>query len=61
VPERLPFVFTRAEVKAILSRMTGTNRLIAGLLYGPSDVKTIMIYTHILNRRGRGVFIPLDS
>jgi integrase len=31
---RVPVVFTRAEVKAILSKLTGTPHLVAGLLYG---------------------------
>ena len=33
-PERLPVVFTRAEVKAILDLMEGTPLLMASLLYG---------------------------
>jgi integron integrase len=33
-PERLPVVLTKQEVRAVLDRMTGTARLVAGLLYG---------------------------
>jgi integron integrase len=33
-PRRLPVVFTRSEVVSILGRMSGTERLIAELLYG---------------------------
>lgn len=33
-PQRVPVVFTRAEVQAILSRLSGVQLLIASLLYG---------------------------
>jgi len=33
-PERLPVVYTHAEVRAILARLDGTHHLMAALLYG---------------------------
>ncbi len=33
-PERLPVVFTKTEVRAILSHLQGVNHVVASLLYG---------------------------
>ena len=33
-PQRLPVVFTPAEVRAVLAHLRGTNALVARLLYG---------------------------
>lgn len=64
VPKRLPVVFTRAEVTAILSQLTGTHWLIAGLLYGAGlrlmdalhlRVKDIDFETNVITvRAGKG-------
>jgi integron integrase len=63
-PKRLPVVFTRDEVKQILSNLEGTHWLIAGLLYGSGlrlmeclrlRVKDIdFTYGQIIVRNGKG-------
>jgi site-specific recombinase XerD len=59
-PERLPAVFSRAEVRAVLAHLDGQHWLMASLLYGAGlrltvqellghkDLRTTMIYTHVL-------------
>ena len=89
-PQRIPTVFTAEETQAILAQLSGTTRLMAGLLYGAGlrrmecvrlgvkdvdfayqqitvqellghqDVSTTMVYTHVLQRGGKGVKSPLD-
>lgn len=63
-PKRLPVVFTREEVHAVLSRMKGPNALVARLLYGSGlrliealrlRVKSLDFARHqILVRDGKG-------
>ena len=63
-PTRVPVVFTRAEAAALLSHLSGTYRIIAGLLYGSGlrlmealrlRVKDLDFdYAEILVRDGKG-------
>ncbi len=63
-PERLPVVFTREEVRAVLARLPGERALMAGLLYGSGlrlmeclrlRVKDVDFgQNHILVRDGKG-------
>jgi integron integrase len=63
-PKRLPVFFTRQEVKAVLSHLTGTHWLMASLLYGAGlrlieclklRVKDIEFeYNQIIVRDGKG-------
>ncbi|MEO8336080.1 MAG: integron integrase [bacterium] len=63
-PHRVPEVFTRAEISAILAEMSGTPRLVAAILYGSGlrvneclalRVKDVDIAERILTvRQGKG-------
>jgi site-specific recombinase XerD len=52
-PRRLPTVLTAEETQALLAQLNQA-------LLGHKDVRTTMIYTHVLQRGGKGVRSPLD-
>ena len=46
-------------VEFVASQQEAISPIVQELL-GHTDVKTTMIYTHVLNRGGRGVYSPAD-
>jgi site-specific recombinase XerD len=55
-PERLPVVFTRAEVHALLAHLDGTPHLMASLLYGGGLrlMECLRLFTPLLSVANRG-------
>jgi len=53
-------VATRCDTALLLILEDGYDIRTVQELLGHKDVRTTMIYTHVLNRGGRGVRSPLD-
>jgi len=70
---RVPQVLTHREALQIISHLNSPFSVMARLMYGAGlrlmetcrlrvkDVATTEIYTHVLNRGGRGVVSPIDD
>jgi len=55
-PSRAPVAYAVAPQTAIGTATAGAPKLL-----GHKDVKTTMIYTHVLNRGAKGVKSPVDD
>lgn len=60
-PPRRPTVLTPAEVDALLGAMSGYDIRTVQELLGHSKVTITEIYTHVLNRGGRGIISAVDT